>query len=144
MMFVSKEQENLMRARNIKRLSFVLYSGEVDLYQSHLSWIQEKLVEALKLPDAYPVYVEVFHCLRILMLRISPRRLVSFWPVIFTELVHGISRSLALSLSLSAYAYQATLVQTDAHLWLPQQDADTSAIVVGCVQVPRRGALGIS
>jgi len=101
MMFVSKEQENLMRARNIKRLSFVLYSGEVDLYQSHLSWIQEKLVEALKLPDAYPVYVEVFHCLRILMLRISPRRLVSFWPVIFTELVHGISLALLLSRSRS-------------------------------------------
>jgi hypothetical protein len=87
MMFVSKEQENLMRARNIKRLSFVLYSGEIDLYQSHLSWIQEKLVEALKLPDAYPVYVEVFHCLRILLLRVSSKRLMSFWPVIFAELV---------------------------------------------------------
>jgi hypothetical protein len=86
-MFVSKEQENLMRARNIKRLSFVLYSGEIDLYQSHLSWIQEKLVEALKLPDAYPVYVEVFHCLRILLLRVSSKRLMSFWPVIFAELV---------------------------------------------------------
>ena len=59
MMFVSKEQEDRMRARNIKRLSFVLYSGEVDKYNTQLSWIQEKLVDALKLSDAYPVYVEV-------------------------------------------------------------------------------------
>eukprot|EP01094_Clydonella_sp_ATCC50884_P023658 TRINITY_DN5731_c0_g2_i1.p1 TRINITY_DN5731_c0_g2~~TRINITY_DN5731_c0_g2_i1.p1 ORF type:complete len:1753 (+),score=537.61 TRINITY_DN5731_c0_g2_i1:137-5395(+) len=95
MMFVSKEQENRMRARNIKRLSFVLYSGEVDQYQTQLSWIQEKLAEALRLSDAYPVYIEVFHCLRILLLRISPKRLASFWPVIFAELMRflGFSRA---------------------------------------------------
>lgn len=87
MMFVSKEQEDRMRARNIKRLSFVLYSGEVDKYNTQLSWIQEKLVEALRLNDAYPVWVEVFHCLRVLLLRISPKRLASFWPVIFAELM---------------------------------------------------------
>lgn len=87
MVFVSKEQENLLRARNIKRLAFVVLAGEVDQYLSQLPVIQEQLFEALKLSHAHSVYEQVFSFMRVLMIRMSPQRLSSFWPVIISELM---------------------------------------------------------
>merc|ERR1712137_1103859 len=87
MVFVSKEQENLLRARNIKRLAFTLLAGEVDQYATSLPVIQEHLFDALKLSHAHSVYEQVFTCMRVLMIRFSPQRLASFWPVIICELM---------------------------------------------------------
>eukprot|EP00339_Tiarina_fusa_P002250 CAMPEP_0117019298 /NCGR_PEP_ID=MMETSP0472-20121206/14831_1 /TAXON_ID=693140 ORGANISM="Tiarina fusus, Strain LIS" /NCGR_SAMPLE_ID=MMETSP0472 /ASSEMBLY_ACC=CAM_ASM_000603 /LENGTH=295 /DNA_ID=CAMNT_0004724233 /DNA_START=979 /DNA_END=1866 /DNA_ORIENTATION=+ len=87
MVFVSKEQENLLRARNIKRMAFVLLAGEFDQYATSLPLIQEQLFDSLKLAHAHSVYEQVFTCMRVLMLRISPQRLSSFWPVIICELM---------------------------------------------------------
>ena len=87
MMFVSKEQENLMRSRNIKRIAFVLYAGDLDQWSNYLTLIQEILVDALKLPNAHTVYEQVFLCLRVMLIRMSHKKLTSFWPVILAEMV---------------------------------------------------------
>lgn len=52
MMFVGRDQENLLRARHLRRLSFIIWSGGEDQYISTLPTIQEKLVEALKISNA--------------------------------------------------------------------------------------------
>lgn len=87
MMFVSKEQENIMRARNIKRIAFVLLAGEMDQYSLFVPHIQERLIEALKLSQANSVYEQVFLCMRVLLLRMSGKRLTTFWPTVVTELL---------------------------------------------------------
>lgn len=57
--FTNKEQDNLNKANNLKRLTFIIYSGATDQYIANLPLIQEKLVEALKIPNATPVYIQV-------------------------------------------------------------------------------------
>jgi hypothetical protein len=52
MMFVGRDHENLLRARHMRRLSFVIWSGALDQYISTLPTFQEKLVEALKISNA--------------------------------------------------------------------------------------------
>ena len=89
MVFVSKEQENLLRARNIKRLAFVLLAGEFDSYSTSVPIIQEHLFDALKLPQAPSVYEQVFTCLRVLIFRVSATRLTAFWPVVLAEMVRS-------------------------------------------------------
>lgn len=64
MMFASRDQENLQRARHLRRLSFVIWSGAQDQYTSSLPTIQEKLVEALKISHAAVLRIHmVFHIL---------------------------------------------------------------------------------
>ncbi|CAI2173784.1 1528_t:CDS:10 [Funneliformis geosporum] len=48
-LFVSKEQESLNRALSLRRISFVIYCGNMDQYLQYLPPIQEKLVELFKL-----------------------------------------------------------------------------------------------
>eukprot|EP01102_Stenamoeba_stenopodia_P018896 TRINITY_DN7009_c0_g6_i1.p1 TRINITY_DN7009_c0_g6~~TRINITY_DN7009_c0_g6_i1.p1 ORF type:complete len:1930 (-),score=350.59 TRINITY_DN7009_c0_g6_i1:266-5218(-) len=87
LMFVSVEQENVIRANLLKRLAFIIYSGEFDQYLSSLPIFQEKLVEALKVPQASYVYIQVFLCMRVLLTKISRDKLRAFWPVILTEMM---------------------------------------------------------
>ncbi|RIA92963.1 Dopey, N-terminal-domain-containing protein [Glomus cerebriforme] len=86
-LFVSKEQESLNRALNLRRLSFVIYCGKENQYLTYLPSIQEKLVELFKLGLSELVHAEIYLTLRILMCRISNHHLSNFWPVILTELV---------------------------------------------------------
>ncbi|CAG8507748.1 1615_t:CDS:10 [Paraglomus brasilianum] len=86
-LFMSKDQETLNRALNLRRLSYIIYSGKVDQYSLQLPSVQEKLVELLKLEQTELVHVEIYLCLRILLLRLSKKPLSTFWPIILTELV---------------------------------------------------------
>ena len=56
---MSKDQETLNRALNLRRLSYIIYSGKVDQYSLQLPSVQEKLVELLKLEQTELVHVEV-------------------------------------------------------------------------------------
>jgi hypothetical protein len=114
LMFVSVEQENHIRANLLKRLAFIIYSGEFDQYLSSLPIIQEKLVEALKVPQASFVYIQVFLCMRVLLTRMSRDKLRAFWPVILTEMVrsHLATFPLFSSTHLSPF-----LLFLDASIW---------------------------
>eukprot|EP01119_Soliformovum_irregulare_P015018 TRINITY_DN4180_c0_g2_i2.p1 TRINITY_DN4180_c0_g2~~TRINITY_DN4180_c0_g2_i2.p1 ORF type:complete len:1025 (-),score=313.23 TRINITY_DN4180_c0_g2_i2:2-3076(-) len=87
MLFSSKDADYLLKAKALKRLAFIVYCGSTDQYSSGLPQIQERLVEALKIPNAFIVYSHVFLVLRVLMVRVSPSSLRSFWPTILTELI---------------------------------------------------------
>lgn len=81
--FTNREAELQTRALNLRRLSFVLLSGERDAFLPQLPAIQEKVVDLLRTN----VHAEVYLCLRVLLCRFSPRHMASFWPVIINELV---------------------------------------------------------
>lgn len=78
----------LLRSLNLRRLSYVLFTGEKNHFLAQLPVIQEKLVDILRTNVVAPiVHSEVYLCMRVLLCRLSPHNLSSFWPVILTELV---------------------------------------------------------
>ena len=85
--FTNKEYEMLLRSLSIRRLSYVLFSGEKNAFLTQLPTIQEKLVDVFRSVPSPVVQAEVFLCIRILLCRLSPHNLTSFWPVLLTELV---------------------------------------------------------
>ncbi|WVW80007.1 hypothetical protein I302_101980 [Kwoniella bestiolae CBS 10118] len=86
--FSNRDQEMLVKSLNLRRLSFILLAAENNHYLVQLPAIQEKLVEMLRSSQLSPrVHSEVYLCLRVLMIRISPQHLTNFWPVILTELL---------------------------------------------------------
>ncbi|KAI8987465.1 Dopey, N-terminal-domain-containing protein [Mycotypha africana] len=85
--FTNKDQEALNRSLNLRRLSFVLLAGSVDQYIHQLPLIQEKIVELLKLDHKEMVHVEIYTCLRIILMRFSQKHLMNFWPVLITDLM---------------------------------------------------------
>ncbi|KIM70102.1 hypothetical protein SCLCIDRAFT_1160646 [Scleroderma citrinum Foug A] len=84
--FANRENEMLLRSLNLRRLSFVLLAGEKNHFLTQLPSVQEKLVDILRNVQSPVVQSEVYLCIRVLLCRLSPHNLTSFWPVILTEL----------------------------------------------------------
>ncbi|UJR10286.1 hypothetical protein I4U23_014493 [Adineta vaga] len=87
-LFVSKEQEYEQRAMLIKRFAFVIYASEKDQYNQYLPEILTCITDLLKLPQIPVLHIQLFLLLRVLLIRISSKNLVSFWPIIMAELIH--------------------------------------------------------
>ncbi|KAF8510422.1 Dopey, N-terminal-domain-containing protein [Hysterangium stoloniferum] len=85
--FVNKEYETLLRSLNLRRLSYAIFTAEKNHFLAQLPSIQEKLVDILRNPNLPLMESEVYLCLRVLLCRLSPHNLSSFWPVILTELL---------------------------------------------------------
>ncbi|KAF8665364.1 hypothetical protein AX16_000383 [Volvariella volvacea WC 439] len=84
--FTNKEYEMLLRSLNVRRLAYVIFTAEKNHFLTQLPTIQEKLVDILRNVSSPVVQSEVFLCIRVLLCRLSPHNLTSFWPVLFTEL----------------------------------------------------------
>lgn len=85
--FTNREYEMLQRSLNLRRLSYVVFTGDKNHFLTQLPTIQEKLVDILRNVTAPIVQSEVYLCIRVLLCRLSPHNLTSFWPVVLTELV---------------------------------------------------------
>lgn len=86
--FSSKDQENEQRAQLLKRLAFVIYCSDTDQFCSHIKEIQERLSDCIKMPQIVPgLEAQVFLCLRVLLLRMTPAHIIPLWPTIISELV---------------------------------------------------------
>ncbi|KAI8815780.1 Dopey, N-terminal-domain-containing protein [Fimicolochytrium jonesii] len=84
--FMSRDQEVLIRMYGLRRLSFAIFSGSMNQYVSRLPSIQEKLVEIFK-TKSNQMHVEAYFCLRVLLCRVSAHHLSNFLPTILTELI---------------------------------------------------------
>jgi hypothetical protein len=85
----------LLRSLQIRRIAYILFTGEKNHFLANLPTVQEKLVDVLKNVSAPIVQSEVYLCIRVLLCRLSPHNLTSFWPVLLTELVSYLDRSTA-------------------------------------------------
>ncbi|KAK7686626.1 hypothetical protein QCA50_010226 [Cerrena zonata] len=122
----------LLRSLNLRRLSYVLLTGEKNHFLTQLPSIQEKLVDTLRNVSAPIVQSEVYLCVRVLLCRLSPHNLSSFWPVILTEMFRLFeqtlvslpadgSEDLALVLSASKLLDLLLVLQTEEfqiHQWM--------------------------
>jgi hypothetical protein len=86
-LFVSKEHEYEQRAMLVKRFAFVIYASEKDQYNRQLPEILERIADLLKLPQVPVLHTQMFLFLRVLLLRISTKNLISLWPILMTELI---------------------------------------------------------
>ena len=75
------------KAQNIRRMSFTLFASDKNHFLANLPAVQEKLVDLLRNGGSAIVESEVYLCVRILLCRLSPHNLSSFWPVLLSELV---------------------------------------------------------
>ena len=88
MIFASGAESHAQRALAVRRLAFLILSGIQDQFLDQLPWIQEKLVEALKQRDSHSdTFSAVFLCLRVLLIKLKPESLRSFWPAIISEML---------------------------------------------------------
>ncbi|CAO3630393.1 unnamed protein product [Cunninghamella blakesleeana] len=85
--FTNKDQETLQRALHLRRVSFVIFAGSMNQYVPQLPTIQEKMVELLKLDHNEMIHVEIYLCLRIILIRFSQKHLIHFWPVLISEMI---------------------------------------------------------
>ncbi|KAF9566957.1 hypothetical protein CPC08DRAFT_758587 [Agrocybe pediades] len=93
--FANREYEMLLRSLNLRRLSYVIFSGEKNHFLTQLPSIQEKLVDIFRSVTSPIVLSEVFLCIRVLLCRLSPHNLTSFWPVVLTELYRIFEQAMA-------------------------------------------------
>ncbi|CAF2541147.1 unnamed protein product [Rotaria sp. Silwood2] len=86
-LLVSKEQEYEQRSVLIKRFAFIIYATEKDQCNRYLPDILECIADLLKLPQVPIVYTQIFLLFRALLIRISNKNLISFWPILMAELI---------------------------------------------------------
>lgn len=79
----SRDQDRLI---NVRRLSFLVISGEVDQLVPNIASIKEKLMELGRTASIDPIHGEILLLFRALMLRLSPIHMVSFLPIIISEI----------------------------------------------------------
>ncbi|PWN45010.1 hypothetical protein IE81DRAFT_309697 [Ceraceosorus guamensis] len=85
--FANRETETLTRCLNMRRASFVIFSGPKDHFIPLLPSIQEKVVDILRTSNADRSAAEVYLCMRVLLRSFSTQHLAGFWPVIITEMM---------------------------------------------------------
>ncbi|KAF8273824.1 Dopey, N-terminal-domain-containing protein [Lactarius quietus] len=129
--FTNRETENQLRSMNLRRTSYILLCGEKNQFLTSLPTIQEKLVDTLKNASAPAVQAELYLCVRVLLCRLSPHNLDSFWPVILSEMYRLLeqtmidvpldgSEALPLILSVSKFIDLLLILQTEEfqmHQW---------------------------
>lgn len=82
-----REHEGMTRGRFLGRLSYVIMCGEQDQYVRFLPQIKELVVESFKVPHTPILQAQAYLCLRAIVLKFSQQHLISFLPVVFTELI---------------------------------------------------------
>jgi len=117
-------EENLNRAKNIKRLAFLIYSGDHDHYTEHLPLIQEKLGDALKAKGDTETISHikqyVFLVLRVILFRCTQKKIDSFWPVVLTEMMDIYTNHIQdsqLVLAVTKFLDILLVLPTEFNLW---------------------------
>lgn len=86
----AREHSGLARSRHLRRLAFVLFAGSQDQYGRSIPMLKERLVDAFKIPATPLLQAQVFLCLRVMFLRFSVSSMLSFMPVVLTELLDAL------------------------------------------------------
>ncbi|KAL0477926.1 hypothetical protein AKO1_005394 [Acrasis kona] len=86
--FSSRDTESVTRAKLMKRVAFLVLTGNVDDYHAHYPSILEKMVDSLKTSsNSAPVVCSFLLLMRVIVCRSSAVHLNLFWPTMVTELI---------------------------------------------------------
>lgn len=90
---LTRSTNHSLRARSLKTVSFVIYSGSIDEYHSCTQMICEKLIEFIKSEDEQ-LRAAVYHCTIILLLRFNSESLNDLWPRLWPHIFTDIWQTL--------------------------------------------------
>ena len=79
----SRDQDRLL---NVRRLAFIILCRETDQFIAYTSQIKDKLMELGRTASIDPIHGEVLLLYRVHGLRFTPVHLITFWPLIVSEL----------------------------------------------------------
>jgi len=79
----SRDQDRLL---NVRRLAFIILCGETDQFIAYTTQIKDKITELGRTASIDPIHGEVFLLYRAIMLRFSAVHLITFWPLLVSEL----------------------------------------------------------
>ncbi|KAL4485808.1 hypothetical protein ABPG72_012348 [Tetrahymena utriculariae] len=108
---LSKSEETNLKIRKFQRICFIIYSGRQDKYHKQLTLLLENIGDVIKKiqNQSHELLILVLFCLRILILRLSPRVLNELlrntWPILLTLLLQIFDKNNKLQSS-SQYANQ--------------------------------------
>jgi hypothetical protein len=85
-MFVSKSSEMNQRAKTLKCISFLIYSGARDEYQACSDILCERVIDYLRTYEGTLVY-GILLLLRVALIRFSPESLNEFWPRVWPHAI---------------------------------------------------------
>jgi len=94
--FASRDSESVTRAKLMKRVAFLILTGNKDDYMPHYPSILEKMVDSLKMSSGAPVMCSFLLLMRVVICRSSGQHLNLFWPTIVTELIRILGQDYAL------------------------------------------------
>ena len=86
-LFISKEQEYEQRAMLIKRFAFVIYASDRNHANRYSPEIFSCISELIKLPQVPIIHSQMFLFFRVLVIRLSNRNFMTFWPTVTSELI---------------------------------------------------------
>ena len=91
-LLTSKHFEIKQKCIALKRVSFLVFSGDIDQYDDKLDILLKKMTEGFKTNKKYnSLRIELFLLTRVLLLRLSPNTLTDalrkLWPHLLNELV---------------------------------------------------------
>lgn len=86
-LFISKEQEYEQRAMLTKRFAFIIYASEKSHSNRYSPDIFTCFSDLLKLPQVPIIHSQLFLFFRVLLIRLSNKNFMTFWPTVFSELI---------------------------------------------------------
>ncbi|KAJ3357346.1 hypothetical protein GGF32_001088 [Allomyces javanicus] len=86
LLFSSRDHEVATRCQLVRRLSVLLWAGDMDRHLPAMPLIQERIVNLLALGSG-DLFYELFLLVRIMILRFSAQHLSSLWPILIADMV---------------------------------------------------------
>ncbi|KAI9179024.1 hypothetical protein H9P43_005686 [Blastocladiella emersonii ATCC 22665] len=102
-LFGSREVELFTRCQLLRRISFLLWSCDVDRHVPSLPVLQEKVIDLLTLQNGDMV-AEVFLLARVMVLRFSPAHMVNLWPILVSEMMRIVDSAASAAVAAAAAA----------------------------------------
>lgn len=84
-LFIGRDSESVLRGRAIRRIAYIIFVSEADLYSSQLPLVLERIRDVLRMSDTGLVG-ECLFCLRALLLRTGPSSIAAFRATILAEM----------------------------------------------------------
>ncbi|KAJ3367371.1 hypothetical protein GGF31_007536 [Allomyces arbusculus] len=86
LLFSSRDHEVATRCQLVRRLSMLLWAGDMDRHLPAMPLIQERIVNLLALGSG-DLFYELFLLVRVMILRFSAQHLSSLWPILIADMV---------------------------------------------------------
>lgn len=84
-LFIGRDSEAALRARAVRRIAYVVFVADPDVYGGQLPLVLERIRDVLRMSEA-PLVAQCLFCLRALLLRTGPSSITAFRASVLAEM----------------------------------------------------------